>query len=140
MKRMNKLILIAHGELAKEMKQSAEMIFGVLNNVETISFLKEEGLESIQKKIVDTLDEQSDYLIFCDLFCGTPYNASCAVALTHLDRSIEVVSGMSLPLVLEAAHLITSISNSELATLLIAASKNVVQKFDKQILEEEEDF
>lgn len=35
---MNKVLLIAHGELAKEMKISAEMIFGELSNVEAISF------------------------------------------------------------------------------------------------------
>lgn len=136
---MNKVLLIAHGKLAKEMKISAEMIFGELSNVEAISFFKEEGLAAIEKKIMAAMDEQSKYLIVCDLFCGTPYNASCSVALNKSERTIEVVSGMSLPLLLEIATMINSTSLTELVDFLIDASKNVVKKFDKQLVEEEEE-
>ncbi|MFV0394375.1 MAG: hypothetical protein ACK5LC_08260, partial [Coprobacillaceae bacterium] len=44
---MNQVILVAHGKLALEMKNSAEMIFGQLSDFKSISFLKEEGLDSI---------------------------------------------------------------------------------------------
>lgn len=47
---MNKVILVAHGKLAHEMKNSAEMIFGGLPNFESVEFLKEEGLDTIQEK------------------------------------------------------------------------------------------
>jgi len=137
---MNKVILIAHGNLAEEMKHSAEMIFGELSFIESISFYKEEGLETIQNKINKKIDENSNYLIFCDLFCGTPYNASCSVALNRLDRQIEVVSGMSLPLILEVASQINSIPLNQLVTFLKEASKEVVQYFDKKIIDEEDDF
>lgn len=45
---MNKVILVAHGKLAHEMKNSAEMIFGELPDFESIEFLKEEGLDTVQ--------------------------------------------------------------------------------------------
>jgi len=137
---MNKVILIAHGNLAKEMKNSAEMIFGELSFIESISFLKEEGLETIENKIIEKIDENSNYLIFCDLFCGTPYNASCSIALTRLDRNIEVVSGMSLPLVLEIASQINNMSINKISEYLKIASKEVVQYFDKKKIYDEEDF
>lgn len=137
---MNKLMLIAHGELATEMKKSAEMIFGELPTVEAVCFFKEEGLETIQQKIVKIMDKESNYILFCDLFCGTPYNASCSVALNHLDREIEVVSGMSLPLVLELANLLNTMNQVELVDFILKASRDVVKKFDRQILEEEEDL
>jgi len=137
---MNKAILIAHGELAREMKKSAEMIFGELNDIDYISFYKEEGLDTIQEKIKNKIDENSDYLIFCDLFCGTPYNASCSVVLNNLDRNIEVVSGLSLPLVLELASQLNNITVSSLKEHIVGASKEVVKSFDRKLIEEEEEF
>lgn len=135
---MIKVILVAHGRLAHEMKASAEMIFGELPSFQSIEFLKEEGLESIQEKIHDEIKEDIDYLILTDLFCGTPYNASCAVAMTQTDRRIEIMSGMSLPLVLEAASMVENANLSDIVNYLIKVSHEVVKKFELQEFEEED--
>lgn len=137
---MNKVILIAHGKLAHEMKNSAEMIFGSLPNFESVEFLKEEGLDTIQEKIMLAMhDGKASYLILTDLFCGTPYNASCAVAMKNPDREIEVVSGMSLPIVLEVASMLEN-SLQEIVKHATIISCETVKSFKQQLIEEEEDF
>lgn len=138
---MNKVILVAHGKLADEMKNSAEMIFGQLSNFYPIDFLKEEGLESIQKKIENVMvDETQQYLILTDLFCGTPYNASCAVAMKRENQCIHILSGMSLPLVLEAASMIEGTEIKQIAKHLTSIAGETVRSFKEQIIVEEEEF
>lgn len=138
---MNKVILVAHGKLAHEMKNSAEMIFGELPDFQSIDFLKEEGLDSVQQKVLAAMTEPAaNYLVLTDLFCGTPYNASCAVAMKNSQRDIEVVSGMSLPIVLEAASMLQSHSLAEIVKHVTTVAVDTVKSFKDQQVEEEEDF
>lgn len=138
---MNKVILVAHGKLAHEMKNSAEMIFGELPDFQSIEFLKEEGLDSVQQKVLAAMTEPAvNYLVLTDLFCGTPYNASCAVAMKNSQRDIEVVSGMSLPIVLEAASMLQSHSLAEIVKHVTTVAVDTVKSFKDQQVEEEEDF
>lgn len=137
---MNKVILVAHGKLAHEMKNSAEMIFGALPDFESVEFLKEEGLDTIQEKISEAMCEQdASYLVLTDLFCGTPYNASCAVAMKNPDREIEVLSGMSLPIVLEVASMLGS-NLQEIVNHATSIPCDTVKAFKQQVIEEEEEF
>lgn len=137
---MNKVILVAHGRLAHEMKNSAEMIFGALPDFESVEFLKEEGLDTIQEKISTAMcEEKASYLVLTDLFCGTPYNASCAVAMKNPDREIEVVSGMSLPIVLEVASMLGK-SLQDIVNHATSIPCDTVKAFKQQVIEEEEEF
>lgn len=138
---MKQVLLIAHGQLAGEMKNSAEMIFGELTNVSPIAFLKEEGLETIQEKIMTEMyPEANEYLILADLFGGTPYNASCAIAMTYPCKTIEVISGMSLPLVLEVVSLLSTQTVTEVANYLLTIAEQTVQSFKQQVIQEEEEL
>lgn len=137
---MNKVILVAHGRLAHEMKNSAEMIFGALPDFESVEFLKEEGLDTIQEKISAAMcEEKASYLVLTDLFCGTPYNASCAVAMKNPGREIEVVSGMSLPIVLEVASMLGK-SLQDIVNHATSIPCDTVKAFKQQVIEEEEEF
>lgn len=137
---MNKVILVAHGRLAHEMKNSAEMIFGALPDFESVEFLKEEGLDTIQEKISAAMcEEKASYLVLTDLFCGTPYNASCAVAMKNPGREIEVVSGMSLPIVLEVASMLGK-SLQDIVNHATSIPCDTVKAFKQQMIEEEEEF
>ncbi|MGL9748905.1 PTS sugar transporter subunit IIA [Enterococcus sp. DIV0170] len=137
---MNKVILVAHGKLAHEMKNSAEMIFGGLPNFESVEFLKEEGLDTIQDKITAAMqDDEASYLILTDLFCGTPYNASCALAMKNPEREIDVVSGMSLPIVLEVASMLGN-NLQDIVNHATSIPCDTVKAFKQQVIEEEEDF
>lgn len=136
---MNQVILIAHGNLALEMKASAQIIFGELKGFKALPFLSEEGLESISDKIVQELQNHNgDTLIFTDILYGTPYNASSAVAIRYKENKVEVVSGMSLPLVIELGIILQTMSVSELAKTIEQVSSKVVKRFVLENLEEED--
>lgn len=139
---MNNIILIAHGRLAIEMKNSAQMLFGELPSLHAIEFLAEEGLDSLQEKIFNKLEAlKSPVLIFADLYCGTPYNASCAIFMKNPTSEIEIISGMSLPLVLEAAILNNSgKSINEISKSLISMASDTVKIFEQNQNQDEEDL
>ncbi|WP_312095910.1 mannose/fructose/sorbose PTS transporter subunit IIA [Niallia sp.] len=137
---MSRVILVGHGKLALEMKNSAEMIFGKMDKFSAIEFKMEEGLESLSKKIHEEISafNREDTLILTDLFCGTPYNAGCAICMKEPSINIEVISGMSLPLVLEAATLLNNTPINEISNILIEYASEMVKSFENQIVEEEE--
>lgn len=137
---MTQVLLMAHGELAPAMKNSVEMIFGEVPFFTAISFYKEEGLEAISTKIeqaIITTDEP--IFIFADLFCGTPYNASCAVVMKYPNREIEIVSGMSLPLVLEVVTTIQTVNLREMTDLVMLFSKDTVKRFEIEAIDRDDD-
>ncbi|MGL4694825.1 PTS sugar transporter subunit IIA [Enterococcus larvae] len=137
---MVKVILAAHGHLAVEMKNSLEMIFGTNEHFYPVVFEKQDGLESLEKKLKETLDKISEpTLIMTDLFCGTPYNASCSIALKE-EKDIQVLSGMSLPLVLEAASLLETESINEIVCKMKELAAQTVQCFSGELIEEEEEL
>ncbi|MCO7124329.1 mannose/fructose/sorbose PTS transporter subunit IIA [Sporolactobacillus shoreicorticis] len=138
---MYSIVVCAHGDLAESLKRSVEMIFGEANNFYPIRFVPGENLEDIKKKLTETVDANhlKDVLIFTDIFCGSPYNAAAAYAMTH--NNVELISGVSLPLCLEA------VSNQSIKSLeeIVEWLKQVVPdtfKVLKDVLkeQEEEDF
>lgn len=138
---MNRMILVAHGKLADEMKNSAEMICGALSEVSSIEFLKEDGFDTIQEKIsAQMTDTEASYLIFTDLFGGTPYNASCGITLEQTESKIRVLSGMSLPLVLETANMLSHYYLDDIVKFILRISSETVKVFQPQLAEEQEEF
>lgn len=138
---MTKVLLVAHGKLALEMKNSAEMIFGELPKFSAIEFSKQDGLESLSGKIVKQLKKTNEEtLIITDLFCGTPYNASCSVCMKESNSQIEVISGMSLPILLEIAAMIDSISITQIVSMTKQIAADTVKSFKEQVVVEEEEF
>lgn len=139
---MTNMILLAHGKLASEMKNSAEMICGKLSNYYPIEFLIGEGLETVIHKIADTMDsiEGNSTLIMTDIFAGTPFNAGCSYILSHKDKDIEVISGMSLPLVIEAATMCEESDASTIVDHLLEISCDTVRKFDAAQIDNEEEL
>lgn len=137
---MMKIILVAHGKLADEMKNSTEMIYGNIPQCSSVNFYNNEGFDSIQNKLKNIIKHSKEpILIMTDLFCGTPYNASCAISIEMSNRDIEIISGMSLPLVLEAVSM-SSNGLTEDVNHLVNLSSDTVKVFSQVFIEEEEEL
>ncbi len=98
------LLIITHCQLAKEIVDAAEFITGPIEAVEYISIEtptdSKRIIEEIKEK-VKTLDQGNGILVLTDMFGGTPSN----LALSFLRKgSIEVVTGINLPMVIAVAH------------------------------------
>lgn len=134
------VILIGHGIIGYSMKESMEMIYGKTSNVIPISFLMEDGLDTVINNIEKAAENMDEILIISDLFAGTPFNASCAYAMRHREKKIEVLSGMSVPLVLEAVSMTHTHTISEIADHILQMTDQIIRRFDRNSIYEEEDF
>ncbi|AGK96324.1 PTS sugar transporter subunit IIA [Clostridium pasteurianum] len=96
------IIIAAHGKLAGELLNSAEMIFGKQENIETILFVPGENTEDLKIKYREKLEhfkDSKEVLIIVDLFGGSPYNAAFEIAI--INENIDILTGASLPMLLE---------------------------------------
>ncbi|WP_161900415.1 PTS mannose/fructose/sorbose transporter subunit IIAB [Candidatus Enterococcus leclercqii] len=99
---MKNIVLVSHGDMAAGVKASLEMIVGRQDQVHDVS-LRPDGDDrqfaaDLQAKM-KTL--YGSTLIITDLLGGTPGNVSLKQYLENDD--VQIISGLSLPLVMEAA-------------------------------------
>ncbi|MBW1731280.1 MAG: PTS sugar transporter subunit IIA [Deltaproteobacteria bacterium] len=120
------LLIISHCDLGRELLNAAELILGKLENADSISITttanSEELLESISKKI-ESLNKGKGVLILTDMFGGTPSNLS----LSFLeDDTVEVLTGVNLPMVIAVAQDRDRLSLSELGEKAQEAGKRSI--------------
>ncbi|MBF0785835.1 PTS sugar transporter subunit IIA [Muribacter muris] len=90
------LMLISHGEFAEGLLDTAEMILGKIDKVQTVCLYPHEGTEDFRQKFEQALARtDGETVVLCDIIGGTP----CNVAMRYLDR-ISLFSGMNLPMVI----------------------------------------
>ncbi|MBP1042258.1 PTS sugar transporter subunit IIA [Vagococcus sp. BWB3-3] len=95
------IVLISHGELAKSMLESAQMIIGEQEKVVAFGLYPKDDINQLKEKLQQTFSqfEQGEEIVcLTDLFSGSPFNA--AVSLMG-DFPIYHMTGMNLALVLE---------------------------------------
>lgn len=99
------IVIVTHGDLGREMLQTAEEIVGKFPATETVSVRASEQIEKARKKIESTIQRVNDgsgVLILTDLFGGTPSN----LVLSYLEAGrLEVVTGVNLPMLMKLPSL-----------------------------------
>lgn len=100
---MIKILLTSHGTMAEGMAQSVKMLIGVQDHLEIATFDEEMGPDQLEELYAEKLanvspDEQ--WLVFCDIMGGTPFNTISKFSFKNDD--IAVIYGMNLPTVIEA--------------------------------------
>ncbi len=97
------LVLVTHGDLAKEFVKALEHVVGPQKQLETICIGPEDDMEQRRQDIVaavKAVETGEGVAILTDMFGGTPSN----LAISVMDGgSIEVVAGMNLPLLIKLA-------------------------------------
>lgn len=114
------LVLVTTGRLAEEFLNALEHVVGKQSNIETISIGSEDELEARRADIVEAVsrvDHDNGVIILADIFGGTPSN----LAITLIETgSIEVISGMNLPMLINLA---STRSDASLASAVEQAQK-----------------
>ena len=98
------LILAGHGKLAQEIVNSANMVFGQMDQLDVVTFLPGENTETLKRKyqeIIDQCPEDEEILFLVDLFGGSPYNAAFEIVMGQ--KRMDVITGLSLPMLIDAA-------------------------------------
>jgi PTS system mannose-specific IIA component len=99
------IVVVTHGQLARELVSAAEMIIGDIPNVTAVSMGWHESPEDAQREIeaaIERVDAGKGTVVLTDMFGGTPSNLS----LTLLEKGrVEVVTGVNLPMLIRLASL-----------------------------------
>lgn len=96
------IILVSHGDLAKGILSSAQMIIGKQENIEAFGLYPQSSVDDLEKMLETELEkvkETEEILIMTDLFSGSPFNV--VTRLMHRYPKVQHITGMNLPLLLE---------------------------------------
>ncbi|MCB2050749.1 MAG: PTS sugar transporter subunit IIA [Novosphingobium sp.] len=97
------MILVTHGQLAKEFVQAMEHVVGRQESVATICIGPNDDMEKRRneiRKAIDVVDNGQGVIVLTDLFGGTPSNL--AISLMDAGR-VEVIAGINLPMLIRLA-------------------------------------
>lgn len=99
------VVLATHGGLGEAFIGAMEMIVGVQPRVAALSLQVTDRIEDAAQRLETTVrgvDEGDGVLVLTDMLGGTPSNI--CLALLGEGRPVEVVSGVSLPMLLKAVQ------------------------------------
>ncbi|WEV51457.1 PTS sugar transporter subunit IIA [Lactobacillus sp. ESL0731] len=121
------LVLISHGTMAEGLKASAELIMGEQEHLHTVCLLPDEGPEDFKKKFTAKIAGMNleDVTVFADLMGGTPANVVSQMIMGG--QSIQLISGMNLPLVIEWLNSQMNGNESDYITAGKAGMVNITQ-------------
>ncbi|MFQ5467787.1 MAG: PTS sugar transporter subunit IIA [Kiloniellaceae bacterium] len=99
------MVLVTHGQLAKEFIAALEHVIGPQQNMAAICIGPDDDMEERRKEILDSVtraDEGQGVVLLTDMFGGTPSN----LAISVLDQGrVEVIAGVNLPMLIKLASL-----------------------------------
>ncbi|MDT6980011.1 PTS sugar transporter subunit IIA [Levilactobacillus zymae] len=101
------IIVTGHGEFARGILQSAEMIFGKAPNVTAVTLGVDESVEELvshYRLAISRLAPITELLFLVDLWGGSPFNAASQLIAAHPDQ-YGLVAGLNLPMLIEALAL-----------------------------------
>ncbi len=131
---MFNILIITHGELCEELKASLEFVMGekILRNIYTITIDKESrDFDTYANRISNFIIDDQKTIIFTDMFGGTPSNISLSF---FKKESVEIISGVNLPMLIKASTLekyesfeeaVKIISNSGKENIIVAGDLNI---------------
>ena len=124
------IILASHGDFAKGILQSGEMIFGTQPNVKAVTLQPSEGPDDIRAKMeeaITTFENPEQVLFMVDLWGGTPFNQTSGLINGHED-TWAVVTGLNLPMLIDAfASRMSMESAQEIAAHVYGVAKEGVR-------------
>ena len=136
------IIVGTHGNFARELIKTCEMIVGKKENIAAVTLEPGEsadGLVEKYKNAIKDLDAKDGILFITDLFGGSPYNAACKIAMEN--DHVGVVAGVNLSMALEVFSS-QDLPVEELIEIAQTSGKQGVMVFNKSDImnSEEEDL
>lgn len=137
---MYKILLVTHGELGKGLKNTLGMFTSETDHVHYVS-LDESGVENFRNALVSKVEEiyveGEEILVLADLFGGTPFNTA-TVEVKAKYQGVEIIAGVNLPMLIEAA-LMKDMSINDIVDTLIDGGASSVKKFEMPQISLDED-
>ncbi|MEG9862112.1 MAG: PTS sugar transporter subunit IIA [Parvularculales bacterium] len=97
------LVVVTHGNLARELLSAMEHVVGPQENAKAVSIGADDDMERRRQDILDaveTVNSGEGVLLLTDMFGGTPSN----LAISIMERAVvEVIAGVNLPMLIKLA-------------------------------------
>ena len=121
------IVIVTHSQLGEALIGAAEFIIGRRpESIESVSIDLSENAEKLREKIargIKKVKEQEGVIILTDMFGGTPSNLS----YSFLEEGhIEVLSGVNLPVLIQAANMREKMKLDQLASDLESFGKKSI--------------
>lgn len=124
------IIIASHGQFAEGIKQSGQMIFGKQEDVQSVTFMPNEGPDDLKahlEEAVSKLSSADQVLCLVDLWGGSPFNQANNLFEAHKD-DWAIVTGLNLPMLIEAYSARMSMDKAhEIAESILGAAKDGVK-------------
>ena len=97
------MVLVTHGDLAKEFVSALQHVVGEQENVAAVCIGPDDDMEQRRADIlasVEKVDSGKGVILLTDMFGGTPSN----LAISIMEQAnVEVIAGVNLPLLIKLA-------------------------------------
>ena len=133
---MRGVLLITHGDFADGIKNSTELIVGKSEKFSTLGLYHGDSIDDFNKKVLDKiieLDDGNGVLVFSDLYCATPFNSTAINNKELKDYNYRSVSGVNLPMLIEALIGRDNMNLSELTEHVMDTGKNGIKELFKEM-------
>ena len=120
---MIEMVIAAHGGFGKELLNSVSLVVGPVDKCAAWSLNPGDNIErtGLQlKKLLDEMDDEEGGIVFTDIWGGTPANLSLKCSR---NKNIKVISGASLPMILEFINVREELGLSETAERCVEAAR-----------------
>ena len=108
-------VIVTHGHLAGELLAAAEMIIGPISHIAAVSIGWHDDVDAARDEVqraITRVSQGAGVLLLTDMFGGTPTNIA---SMFLEDGSVEVVTGVNLPMVIKRASFSTEEPIAEVA-------------------------
>jgi PTS system mannose-specific IIA component len=99
------IVIVTHGNLAKEFRAALEHIVGPQDQIMTICIMPDDNMEERRSAILEAIaavETGDGCVLLTDMFGGTPSN----LAISAMEESrVEVIAGINLPMLVKLARI-----------------------------------
>ena len=121
------VVVVSHGQLAKEFVSAAEHVLGPQVQMQSVSIGPDDDMEARRRDILDavkSVDDGSGVIILTDMFGGTPSNLAISIIS---ETKVEVIAGVNLPMLIKLAVERGRTSLAEAAMLAQEAGRHYIR-------------
>ncbi len=97
------VVLVTHGQLAKEFVSATEHVVGPQQSIRAVCIGPDDDMERRREEILSAVaevDSGEGVVLLTDMFGGTPSN----LAISIMDKAnVEVIAGINLPMLIKIA-------------------------------------
>ena len=121
MEQDNTILIVTHGNIGKELLDSASMLIKIEQQVHVIGLYADDDINDVHKKVENFISHHAAVLILTDLLSG----ATTRIAALSLQYpQVEVITGMNLVMLISA---IRESLNYDVKTLAAVVKKTAVE-------------